>query len=334
MTALIVFAWLVLALLAVIALTAVFSISIHASLALAHDALPALLVLAWIILVVAVIEGEWALAAGALVLCGYHLVVLVPRMRAEKAPRWARHAPTVELVVSNVYTENETPELLARTLVEARADVMIITEWNPTFAAAFEAAGGRDAFPHRLCDENDHSDYAVCVLSRLPLGAGSTMRHIGQLTLADASVRAGERTLHIIGLNPTAVVDPDGFDEWAKQIDTLIDALPSLDRPLALAGDLNSTQFRPEYKRLLDAGLTDAHDALGKGLTTSFKLSADGALAAPGSVVRLDHALLSEGVQALRTEDLEACGSDHLPFRLTLAVRQDDAPVNATPPSP
>jgi endonuclease/exonuclease/phosphatase family metal-dependent hydrolase len=147
-------------------------------------------------------------------------------------------------------------------------------------------------------------------------------------------VPAGERTLHVIGLNPTAVVDPDGFDEWAKQIDTLIAALPSLDRPFVLAGDFNTTQFRPEYKRLLEAGLIDAHDALGKGLTTSFKLSAEGALAAPGTVVRLDHALLSDGVAALGTEDLEASGSDHLPFRLTLAVRQDGAPISAPPPSP
>jgi endonuclease/exonuclease/phosphatase family metal-dependent hydrolase len=119
-----------------------------------------------------------------------------------------------------------------------------------------------------------------------------------------------------------------------RRTDTLIAALPSLDRPFVLAGDFNTTVFRPDYKRLLEAGFTDAHDALGKGLTTSFKLSAEGALAAPGTVVRLDHALLSEGVHALHTEDLEACGSDHLPFRLTLAVRQDDAPVSASPPSP
>jgi endonuclease/exonuclease/phosphatase (EEP) superfamily protein YafD len=89
-----------------------------------------------------------------------------------------------------------------------------------------------------------------------------------------------------------------------------------------LAGDLNTTQFRPEYRKLLRRGVVDAHDSLGKGLTTSFRLAANGVLSSPGSIVRLDHALLSDGVAAMEVEDLDPCGSDHQPFRLVAAVRQ------------
>jgi endonuclease/exonuclease/phosphatase (EEP) superfamily protein YafD len=94
-----------------------------------------------------------------------------------------------------------------------------------------------------------------------------------------------------------------------------------VDGPFVIAGDFNSTRFRPEFKRLLDAGLIDAHDTLGRGLSTSFQLAATGALAAAGGIVRLDHALLSDGVWPVSSRDLDAGGSDHVPFVVTLAVR-------------
>ena len=63
------------------------------------------------------------------------------------------------------------------------------------------------------------------------------------------------------------------------------------------------------------------HDTLGRGLSTSFRLATSGALAAAGTIVRLDHALLSDGVWPVATRDLETAGSDHVPFVATLAVR-------------
>jgi endonuclease/exonuclease/phosphatase (EEP) superfamily protein YafD len=40
-----------------------------------------------------------------------------------------------------------------------------------------------------------------------------------------------------------------------------------------------------------------------------------------GAVARLDHALVNDGAFPLRVENLESCGSDHLPFKLRVAVR-------------
>jgi endonuclease/exonuclease/phosphatase family metal-dependent hydrolase len=44
-------------------------------------------------------------------------------------------------------------------------------------------------------------------------------------------------------------------------------------------------------------------------------------LASIGAVARLDHALVNDSVHALSVDNLEPCGSDHLPFRLKVAVR-------------
>ena len=314
--------WFVLAVLAVLAFTSAVTSTKRAGLAVAYDALPYLLGVSWLVLGLAILEGSWLLAAAAGALCVYHLWLIVPRFMRARTPHWARSAPRLRVVVSNVFTENRTPEVLAGLLLEADGDVMVITEWNAAFAAAFEAAGGGESHPHRLVDPDDHSEYAVCIASKQPLGDGSAVEQIGQLTLTRAVVVCGSRPLQLIGVIPNAVVDPGGFSIWKSQIESLIGHLPMLDRPIVVAGDFNTTRFRPEFKALLKAGFVDAHDALGKGLSTSFRLATDGVLAGPGTVIRLDHALLSKAVCALDAHDLDAGGSDHLPFVMTLAVRQ------------
>jgi endonuclease/exonuclease/phosphatase family metal-dependent hydrolase len=90
--------------------------------------------------------------------------------------------------------------------------------------------------------------------------------------------------------------------------------------PLVLAGDLNTSRFRPEFAGLLSLGFRDVHDALGKGLRPSFKLSNSGWLAKLGPLARLDHALTNAALHPVDVEELDANGSDHIPFIVTIAV--------------
>ncbi|MEO7399034.1 MAG: endonuclease/exonuclease/phosphatase family protein [Ilumatobacteraceae bacterium] len=314
--------WSVLVLLAIVVLTAVLSISLNTAFAVAHDALPYLLVLGWIVLILAVIDGAWWRAGAAAALVAYHLYLIVPRFVSHGTPRWATNAATIRLVVSNVYVDNPTPDRLVAELLAADGDIMICAEWNERFAAAFDAADAGAIYPHQLLDEHDHSEYAVCIASKVPLHERSAFVEVGSLKMAHAFVPCGERMLSVIGIIPSAVVDPGGFSLWKTQISALAEHIPSLDIPIVLAGDFNTTRFRPEFRALLKAGLVDAHDSLGRGLSSSFRLSTDGVLSTPGTVIRLDHALLSKEVCAMEVTDLDSAGSDHLPFCVTLAVRQ------------
>jgi len=319
--------WILFALIATVVFTAILSVSLNASLAVAQDALPYLLVFAWVILILALLNGAWILAALAGALVIYHLTLVIPRFITSRVPHWAARAPHLRLVVSNVFTENKTPEVLAELLLAADGDVMIITEWNPRFAAAFEAAGAGSSHPHRLVDDDDHSEYNVCVASKTPLSDKSALVRVGELKLTHAVLPFAGREVQVIGIIPNAVVDPGGFDIWKSQIASLIAHVPSLERPVVIAGDFNTTRFRPEFRALLKAGLTDAHDALGRSLKPSFRLATDGVLSQPGVVIRLDYALLSKAIVATDADDLESGGSDHLPFVMTLAVRPHRRPA-------
>ncbi|HEY0518377.1 MAG TPA: endonuclease/exonuclease/phosphatase family protein, partial [Ilumatobacteraceae bacterium] len=173
----------------------------------------------------------------------------------------------------------------------------------------------------RVFDPDDDSDYAVTLVSKRELGPRSRMATIGPLRLAIADIDVGGIATLVTGLNPMATVDPGGHETWKEQIEALKELVPTMSGPLVIAGDLNTTRYRPEFEELLDLGLHDAIDALGKGLNPSFKLGADGVLATVGAVARLDHALVNDGVFPLAVDNLEPCGSDHLPFKLRAAVR-------------
>jgi endonuclease/exonuclease/phosphatase (EEP) superfamily protein YafD len=318
--------WVVVGGLVALAATSVLRISGRATVAVAQDVMVYLLALAWVVLILGLLGRAWLLAGAAALLVVYQLGLLIPRLIATRVPRWARDAPTLELLVANVFIDNETPAALAHVLLATGADVMVILEWNTVFVREFDAAGGREAYPHRVFDPADTSDYAVGIASNAPLLDESKVLTRGPLKLTQAVVDVGGQPLTILGLNPTAAVDPGGFEEWEQQLDELIRYVPSIAGPLVVAGDLNTTTYRPKVRELLATGLVDAHESLGKGLSSSFKLSIDGVLAAPGAVVRLDHAFLNHHVRAISAEDLPSEGSDHLPFVVTLAVRPANRP--------
>jgi endonuclease/exonuclease/phosphatase (EEP) superfamily protein YafD len=297
--------------------------------AVAYDLLPLALFTAPVIAIGSLTSGRSLLALAAGLLTVYQVVLVVPHMISNRIPRWARQAPRFRLAVANVYVDNPTPEEAACQLVGCGAEVVVIAEATPAFMATFDAAGGNESHPHRVVDPTDTSDYAVAIASRIPLERASQMRRIGPLNLAVAKIRVDGVLTTIAALNPRATFDPGGYDEWRAQMDALKSFIPEVDGPLVVAGDLNTTRFRPEFQQLLDAGLVDCIDALGQARKPSFSLRSVLPLGPWSLVMRLDHALANDGVRPLRVRNLEARGSDHLPFLITLAVRNRE-----TEPSP
>jgi endonuclease/exonuclease/phosphatase (EEP) superfamily protein YafD len=268
-----------------------------------------------------VITGHPLLAIVGVALTGYHALLVVPRLFSQRLPPWAPTAPQFRLAVANVYVDNITPEAAARQLSGSGAEVIVIAEATPEFMRVFDSVGGDASHPHRVSDPDDTSDYAVAIASSLPIGPGSAVRSMGPLRLAVAEVEIAGMPTTIAALNPRSTFDDDGQEIWKAQIDELKRYVPTVGGPLVVAGDLNSTEFRPEFDELLEIGLDDAIDALAQSWKPSFSLKSVWPLGALGVVARLDQALVNDRICALHVHNLHPCGSDHLPFVVTLAVR-------------
>jgi len=326
-------AWLTIALLMAVAITRriqlIARVEAGSLLVMAYDALPWLLTAAWGIGVWASVTDHWILAALSGVLCLEQLTLLVPRARRARHPGWAADAPCIDLVVANVFVHNKTPAVAARQLVECRADVVIVNESSAGFMAWFDEVGGEATYPYRITDPTDTGEYAVTVASRLPLGPGSGIRDIGRLRLVVASVEQDGASAWVVATHLAATLELGGLRVWKEQVRELGHLIPSLPRPFVIAGDFNMTRYRPEFHRLLKLGVSDAFDSLGAGLSRSIKVAASGPLSAIAPLARLDHAIVDRGLCPISVQNLRACGSDHLPYRLRLAVRAG----SASPPS-
>jgi len=294
------------------------TVQVGSGLALAYDALPVLLLIPWLVAVLAAWSGHLLLMTIAVVLCVYHVVLLVPRLMTAPMPSWVPGAPVVSLVVANVFVDNQTPADAARQLVGSGGDVVVIVESTADFMKIFDSQGGAAAYPNRVADPDNTSDYAVAIVANRSLGPRSKFCTVGPLRVVVADIEMDGTNLLIVALNPMATLDSGGHETWLEQLQALEDFLPTLDGPVVIAGDLNSTRFRPEFEQIMALGFTDAIDALGKGLSVSFKLAARSGI---GGVVRLDHALTNSEVHGVSMKNLEACGSDHIPFQVELAVR-------------
>ncbi len=321
--------WLICAALGAIVVThrlqLMFSVDEGSAVAVAYDMLPLALLATPVIAVWSFVSGHLLLGAAASVLVGYHLILVVPRLIADPIPAWARSSPRVRLVVANVFIDNPTPRAAAEQLMGSGADVIIVAESNPTFMHHFDDLGGDQAYPHRLFDPDDASDYAIAIVSRLPFGSRSVMRTMGPLILAVAEVNVDGARVTIAALNPMTAFDPDGHATWKEQMEALKDFVPTVDGALVVAGDLNTTSYRPEFKELLSLGLSDGIDSLGEAWRPSFSLKSVWPLGALGAIARIDHALVNDHVRSLKVKNLHARGSDHLPFLITLAIRNGDA---------
>ena len=300
------------------------SVDEGSAVAVLYDVLPLLLLTAPVIGILALVWGHVLLAAAAGVLTAYELMLVVPRLRRDDVPAWVHRAPRLRLLVANVYVDNPTPRAAALQLIRSHADVIVIAEATPQFMAHFDAAGGAQTYPHRIFDPADTTDYAVAIAARRPLGPGTEMKMLGDLKLAVAEVEIAGASVTLASLNPMATFDPGGHEIWKRQIEALREFVPTVRGPLVVAGDLNTTRFRPEFDDLLASGLEDAIDSLGQAWRPSFSLKSVWLLGAIGGIARLDHALVNDRVHAVRVHNLRSRGSDHLPFLITLALRTGD----------
>jgi len=292
-------------------------------LAVAYDLLPLLLLPAPAIATFAWASGHLLLGAAGTTLTLYGALLVLPRFFADRRPSWAETAPRFELAVANVYVDNPTRRAAAEQLVTCGADVIVIAEATPAFMDQFDAAGGDQSYPHRVTDPTDHSDYAVAIVAREPLGERSQVLAQGPLRLALAEVDVDGVATMVVALNPMSSFDPNGQVTWKEQVRALTEFIPTITGPMVIAGDLNSTVYRPQFDDLLSVGLTDAIDSLGQAWRPSFSLRSVWPLGALGAFVRLDHALVNPHCCALHLHTLEPAGSDHIPFMITLAVRPE-----------
>lgn len=305
-------AWTVATGLAVLAAVRGLGVERGTAMALLVGALPLSLLPAYALLALAALWRRRLLTVVSSGLVVAHVLVVAPALGAGPAPLGPAD-PQLRVVVSNLYVLNPDPVAAGRSLRGLDADVVVVPELDARGLRGLRASGLLEDLPHVVA-EVGHRDETVGLLSRLPLADVST-RPVGGRQLPRATVDVAGTRVRLLAehtLPPLSVFEV----MWRSALADLAQEVRSVDLPVVVLGDFNADRDHAPFRRLLDAGLRDAHDERGRGLARTFPSWLP--------VLHLDHVLVRDGdggrLVVRDVREVELPGSDHLTVVADLTV--------------
>ncbi len=277
---------------------------------------------AWCVLALSLGRRRWPLVAAAFGLVMLHLVWVTPSLRtAEALPQDVSKVRPVRVVSANLLGVNADTADIARELREASADIVLVQEVTDTWAKALSSREMLELYPERSLVVREDS-FGIGVMARHPIAVEVVDFGVPAMLI---TLQVGDAKLSVLHAHtlPPRLIEMVG--EWHRMMDRIENEVRRLPRPLLVAGDLNATQFSERYERLQALGLRGAHEAVGRGLATTWP---NGRFPLPP--IRLDHLLVSDDVSVLDVREGIGRGSDHRPLLAELGLEVLDSSAGRT----
>jgi endonuclease/exonuclease/phosphatase (EEP) superfamily protein YafD len=214
----------------------------------------------------------------------------------------------LRLVTFNVNAQTGKPAAVRAYLDRADFDVVILQEYARPMAQALSKL----EYPFKV--ERPRADnFGIAVFSRFPITDAEVLTlDTAEVPSIRAELSVAGRPLHLLATHPLPPVSADDRASRDRQLAALADALPAAGA-VVLAGDLNSTPWSPQVRRLRRAsGLLDS--ARGFGVQPTWPSLF------PPLWIPIDHVLHSAELVVTQRATGPACGSDHFPLEVTLAL--------------
>jgi endonuclease/exonuclease/phosphatase (EEP) superfamily protein YafD len=317
---LLVVGWLIVAVLALVALLRLAAWdSVEPLIVL--DALTLIVYLpAWVVAAGALLARRWWLASAAAVIVAAQLAFVMPELlAAAPVPAWTRHAPVVRVFDANVDQSFHFQAGYVRAIERDRPDLVTLEEFTPPALQAMVASGVLDSFPYR-CAAPAYGATGLLIASRLRLTgcqvrtvlwAGHATPYMAAATLWSPGGPVALRLVH------TLAPFPESWREWSAALAAVGQSVrASGDSRMLMVGDFNATWGNRGFAALLHDGLTDGAAARGKVTDMTWP---NGAVLPP--FVRIDHVLTGARLAVTQIAASPGFGSDHRYLVATIAIR-------------
>ena len=271
------------------------------------------------IALVACLGRRHSLAITAVVPLATLMALSFPIVFHTEPPAVADDSPRFSIAYSNMLFLNPTPDAAAARIIATDADILVFIEVTPPLhegLIAALAASGNDDYPYRV-GINWRESESIELWSRRPIVSGGLVQ-LGDRPAIDVILDIDGTQARVVAVHPY----PPTFNApgWQTQLQSIGNAVEGTTTPTLLIGDFNGSRWHPSFRRLLDRGWQDAHEALGHGWSVSWPMD-EGLL--PPQFVRIDHALFRNGLTPTGIDDFEVPGSDHKSFRVDFGFTAD-----------
>jgi endonuclease/exonuclease/phosphatase family metal-dependent hydrolase len=221
-------------------------------------------------------------------------------------------ADEIVIYSHNAYWGQSNPSEIVDSVEAADADIVVLQEIWPELSRELTTRPALEAWPYRSADLLTNPA-GTTILSRWPL-TQPELTQVADRPHIRATVETPSGPLVVHALHLAAPTDDGLARQWVAGLDYLAQIEPQ--GPTVMVGDFNATADHAQFRNLLDRGWVDAHEMKGCGFGATWPVGRG----LPFAVLRLDHVLISGGIEVLSVEHGDASGSDHVPIRTALRI--------------
>ena len=220
---------------------------------------------------------------------------------------------TIKLLISNVYIENKSPELLPKLIKKWNPDVVVLAEPDERWARVLEPL--EKDYPNTVSCPLDNA-YGMMLFSKLKL-INPQLKFIVEDDIpsihTDVELPSGDK-VKLYCLHPRPPAPSESLRSTERDAELLIVGrwANEHDQPTIICGDLNDVAWSRTTKLFQKiSGLLDPR--IGRGLYNSFH--------ADYPIIRfpLDHVFHSNHFRLIEIKRLPNIGSDHFPIYISLS---------------
>lgn len=242
----------------------------------------------------------------------------LPAGMTAKRSAQAAAAQSLTLITNNVYVNNHRLDALVNWLASGPADVVVLQEVAPELIQRLERED--DGYPHRavgtdpyVYDEGVTSE-ATAVLSRWPIIESRRLndRTPGWQALLVRIEAANGQTPWIIAVHPPSPVFRENLPIRDRILQELADVIRTLDGPVIVAGDFNTTPYAPAFKPFVTSA----------GLATFRRFPGTFPNSFGPAGLPIDHVMV-RGAELVQLRALPSTGSDHRALAATILLSRD-----------
>src|SRR5665213_4409405 len=250
--------WLIIAVLATVALCRMFAWDADALLAILNSITIIVYLPAWPIALVAALGRRPVLALAAAAVVIAQVVFLAPELAASHPlPSWTASAATFRLFDGNVYNSNPSMAGYAAQIRVLRPDVVTLEETNPPDVDQLRSSGALAGLPYQF-EVFGYDPFVFLIASRFPLEGTRVVNLYGRPLIVETTLTlpSGPQPLWVVH---TIAPLPVSFDQWKGQLTEIHRLLAARGTGhLLVVGDFNSTWGNKGFRQILDTGLVDA----------------------------------------------------------------------------
>lgn len=222
--------------------------------------------------------------------------------------------PRFKLLLSNIYAKNEDSRPLIDLVEAEQADLVFLQEL--TSQRAGELAQLRETYPYSLNIPRE-DNFGIAVLSRRPFENARIVESPPlKLPTLVVEVRVFGKAVTLVTTHPAPPLGGAGYDARNIHLDSIAETIESIAGPRVLIGDLNTTMWARNYRKLIErSGMSNTRK--GFGILPSWPTQL------PFAMIPIDHCLVSDEFFVRDVRTGPDIGSDHLPLIVELALRDD-----------